>query len=45
MIPIPLLHRLRVFFFQSLDRKLFYGWVVVGVTSLVMFGSDRAQRR
>ncbi len=38
-----MLHRLRASLFKSLDGNLFYGWVVVGVTSLVMFGSGPGQ--
>ena len=43
MIPNSMLHRLRASLFNSLDGKFFYGWVVVGVTSLVMFGSGPGQ--
>jgi len=43
MIPNFMLHQLRTSLFNSLDGKVFYGWVVVGVTSLVMFGSGPGQ--
>ena len=37
------MHRLRASLFRILDGQIFYGWVVVAVASLVMFGAGPGQ--
>lgn len=38
-----MLHRQRASLLNALSGRVFYGWIVVGVTSLVMFGSGPGQ--